>query len=104
MDDEQMDQDIKLEQMNNTNIGDEIEEQDVEAENSNAYEVAILVAKNSGLIAEMQKDQTLEGLGRIENVNALLDGVKEFVENDEIIDEATMPDKTITSYLQNIAF
>ena len=32
MDDEQMDQDIKLEQMNNANIGDEIEEQDVEAE------------------------------------------------------------------------
>lgn len=32
MDDEQIDQDIKLEQMNNANIGDEIEEQDVEAE------------------------------------------------------------------------
>ncbi len=73
------------------------------AENSNAYEVAIHVAKNSGLLAMMQKDQSLEGLGRIENVNALLDGVKEFVENDEIIDEATLPDKTLTSYLQNIA-
>jgi DNA helicase-2/ATP-dependent DNA helicase PcrA len=73
------------------------------AESSTAYEVAIYVAKNSGLIAEMQKDNSLEGLGRIENVNALLDGVKEFVENDEIIDEATMPDKTIISYLQNIA-
>jgi len=73
------------------------------AEGSNAYEVAIHVAKNSGLIAEMQKDNSLEGLGRIENVNALLDGVKEFVENDEIIDEAIMPDKTLTSYLQNIA-
>jgi len=73
------------------------------AENSNAYEVAIHVVKNSGLLAEMQKDKSLEGLGRTENVNALLDGIKEFVENDEIIDEAIMPDKTLTSYLQNIA-
>lgn len=73
------------------------------AENANAYEVAIHVAKNSGLSAELGKDQSLEGLGRVENVNALLDGVKEFVENDELIDEATMPDKTLTSYLQNIA-
>ena len=32
MDDEQIDQDIKLEQMNNANIGDEIEDQDIEAE------------------------------------------------------------------------
>ncbi|MEM6966247.1 MAG: UvrD-helicase domain-containing protein [Bacteroidota bacterium] len=73
------------------------------ANNSNAYEVAIHVAKNCGLLADLQKDNSLEGMGRLENVNALLDAVKDFVENDELIDEATLPDKTLTSYLQNIA-
>ncbi len=72
-------------------------------DSSNAYEIAIHVAKNCGLLANMQKDNSLEGMGRLENVNALLDAVKDFVENDELIDEATMPDKTLTSYLQNIA-
>ena len=73
------------------------------AESADAHEVAVLVAKNSGLVVEMQKDKSLEGLGRMENVNSLLDGVKEFVENDEIVDDAILPDKTLTSYLQNIA-
>ena len=73
------------------------------AASGNAYEVAIHIAKNSGILAGLQKDHSLEGMGRLENVNALLDAVKDFVENDEIIDEATMPDKTLTSYLQNIA-
>jgi len=73
------------------------------ASESNAYEVAIYVAKNSGLLANLQKDNSLEGMNRLENVNALLDAVKDFSENDEIIDEATLPDKSLTSYLQNIA-
>ena len=73
------------------------------SENVDAYDIAIHVAKNSGILAELQKDKTVEGLGRVENINALLDGIKEFVENDEIIDEAILPDKTLTSYLQNIA-
>ena len=68
-----------------------------------AYEAAIFATKASGLLDELKKDTTLEGVGRLENVNSLLDGIKDFVENDELIDVATLPDKTLASYLQNIA-
>ncbi len=69
----------------------------------NAYELASYIARQSGLIDLLKRDTTVEGMGRLENINALLDGIKDFVENDEIIDEATMPDKSLASYLQNIA-
>lgn len=70
---------------------------------ANAYELATLVARQSGIIDLLKKDNSVEGMGRMENINGLLDSIKEFVENDEIIDEATLPDKTLSSYLQNIA-
>ena len=73
------------------------------ADQLNAYEAAVFATKASGLIDDLKKDTTLEGVGRLENVNSLLDGIKDFVENDEIIDDATLPDKTLASYLQNIA-
>lgn len=73
------------------------------AANANAYELAALVARQSGILDLLKADNSVEGMGRMENINSLLDGIKDFVENDEIIDEATLPDKTLASYLQNIA-
>jgi DNA helicase II / ATP-dependent DNA helicase PcrA len=59
--------------------------------------------KQSTLMETLKQDTTLEGIGRLENVTALLDAINEFVENDEIIDEIIVPDKTLSTYLQNIA-
>ena len=73
------------------------------AATADAYELAYYIFKQSGLLDNLKKDTSIEGLGRLENVNALLDGIKDFVENDEIIDEATLPDKSLAGYLQNIA-
>ena len=42
-------------------------------------------------------------MGRLENVTSLLDGIKEFVENDEVIEGAIESDRGIATYLQNIA-
>ena len=42
-------------------------------------------------------------MNRLENVNALLDGIKSFVEEDTVIDTETIPDKSLANYLQNIA-
>src|SRR5687767_608845 len=58
------------------------------ASEANAYDVALLVARESGIYEELRQDTTLEGINRIENANALLDGIKEFVEND-IVDYLT---------------
>ena len=71
----------------------------------NAYEIALSVARGSGLIEVLKSDTTVEGMGRLENVNALLDGIKSFVEEDTIsvLDAEGNSDRTLTSYLQNIA-
>lgn len=70
---------------------------------ANAYEIAAYIVKQSGMMDMLKQDTSLEGIGRLDNVNALLDAISEFNENDEISDEIINPDKTLSTYLQNIA-
>jgi DNA helicase-2/ATP-dependent DNA helicase PcrA len=73
------------------------------ARTENAYEAAAHIFKKSG-IKEVYKDNTIEGLNRLENINALLDGVQEFTQNDEYQEGVeNSDDRTLASYLQNIA-
>ena len=72
-------------------------------ESDNAYELAAYIAKRSGILDDLKNDTTVECMNRLENVNALLDGIKSFVEEDTVIDTETIPDKSLASYLQNIA-
>ncbi len=74
-----------------------------QAKLSNAFDAAHFIARHSTMMKALGDDKTVEGLGRMENFNAVLDGIKEFVENDELLDEATLPDKTLASYIQSIA-
>lgn len=83
----------------------------------NAYEVAVQVSRAAGIINELKQDTTVEGIGRLDNLNSLLDGIKAFVENDVedlmgVDDEANTTDATpptalqphtLEQYLQNIA-
>ncbi|MDR3296767.1 MAG: UvrD-helicase domain-containing protein [Prevotellaceae bacterium] len=46
-----------------------------------AYELAMATAQQSGLLAELKSDKTVEGITRIENIEELLNGIKEFAEN-----------------------
>lgn len=75
------------------------------AATENAYELASAIAKKSGLLDLLKSDNSVEGMNRLENVNALLDGIKAFVDEEvpdpEAVDAA--PDKSLASYLQNIA-
>ena len=79
-----------------------------------AYEAAMYILQQSGLYELHQKDTTVEGVSRLENVEALLDGIKEFVDDDELVVGLVLPgqeeepapvptDKSLSSYLQNIA-
>ncbi|NJO87437.1 MAG: ATP-binding domain-containing protein [Lewinella sp.] len=70
---------------------------------ANAYELAEAVAKGSTLLDTLRSDNSVEGLSRLENVNALLDGIQSFVQEDTVIDTETLPDKSLATYLQNIA-
>ena len=69
----------------------------------NAYDLAVWVAKESGLYDFYVQDTTVEGISRKENLQALLDGIQEFVESDEEIYTGEVSDKSLASYLQNIA-
>ncbi|MCB9082429.1 MAG: UvrD-helicase domain-containing protein [Lewinellaceae bacterium] len=73
------------------------------AQTGNAYEVAVTIAERAGLIDTLKTDTTVEGLSRLENLNALLDGIKTFVEEDESSETTGQEDKSLASYLQNIA-
>ena len=71
----------------------------------NAYDAALFIARTSGLIAHLKADTTIEGMNKLENVNSLLDGIKDFVEDDTLEEgeDATVQDRSITGYLQNIS-
>lgn len=62
-----------------------------------AYEVASHVAKVSGLMKELYEDKTVEGLSRYENVQELLNAIKEFVDNPE------NEEKSLSAFLQSVS-
>jgi DNA helicase-2/ATP-dependent DNA helicase PcrA len=49
-------------------------------EMGNAYDVAFAIGKRTGLVAELYNDKSVEGLSRYENVQELLNSIKEFTE------------------------
>jgi len=69
----------------------------IELANKDAYEAAFEIAKGSGLLRELYEDKTVEGLSRYENVQELLNAIKEFVDDPE------REDKTLGSFLQEIS-
>ncbi len=62
-----------------------------------AYEVASDIAKRSGLLKELYEDKTVESLGRYENVQELLNAIKEFTVNPE------HEDISLATFLQEVA-
>ena len=85
-------------------VGSSIEEfaamiQKIAAELSqkDAYDIASHMAKRSGLLKELYADKTVEGLGRYENVQELLNGIKEFTANPD------NEDVSLAAFLQEVA-
>jgi DNA helicase II / ATP-dependent DNA helicase PcrA len=74
------------------------------AEKSNAYEIADFIARQSGIIDSLKAEASLEAMGKLENITSLLDGIKEFVEDDEIeTGEEIDKDKSLATFLQSIS-
>ncbi|WP_320815703.1 ATP-dependent helicase [Flavobacterium sp.] len=57
-------------------------------ETQDAFYLADLVTKKTGLVQELKKDGTPEGITRIENIEELLNGIKDFIEGQKEIDGA----------------
>ncbi len=62
-----------------------------------AYEAAHEIAKGSGLLRELYEDKTAEGLSRYENVQELLNAIKEYVDDPE------KEDKSLGAFLQEVS-
>ncbi|MFT4032243.1 MAG: exodeoxyribonuclease V subunit gamma [Siphonobacter sp.] len=62
-----------------------------------AYEIASHIAKASGILRELYDDKTVEGLSRYENVQELLNSIKQFVDNPE------NEDKSLGAFLQTVS-
>jgi DNA helicase-2/ATP-dependent DNA helicase PcrA len=77
----------------------------------NAFDLASHITASTGLLRELYQDKTPEGLSRYENVQELLNGIKEFVEGGRSItprgDEDVFQDeggvRTLEQYMQDIA-
>ncbi len=72
---------------------------------SNAHELAERVVQASTMLSTLKSDTTIEGMGRLENVVALLDGIKDFVEQDDVayVEGDDPSDRSLAAYLQSIA-
>jgi DNA helicase-2/ATP-dependent DNA helicase PcrA len=67
----------------------------------NAYDVAFHVGKHTGLVKELFNDKSAEGVQRYENIQELLNSIKEWTESPDN-DEGEMVDKSLAAYLQQI--
>ena len=72
----------------------------IENENLNAFEITDLVTKKIGLVQELKKDATPEGIARIENIEELLNGIRDFTEGQEELADAT---GSLSEFLEDVA-
>ena len=69
-------------------------------ENQDAFYLAEHVTKKTGLVQELKKDGTPEGIARIENIEELLNGIKDFIEGQKEIDGAR---GALSEFLEDVA-
>ncbi|MGB0788975.1 MAG: ATP-dependent helicase, partial [Marinirhabdus sp.] len=65
-----------------------------------AFQIAEHVTKKTGVLQELKKDGTPEGIARIENIEELLNGIRDFVEGQKEIAGAT---GNLSEFLEDVA-
>ena len=65
----------------------------------NTYELAESIAKTSGLLGELHKDKTPEGVSRYENIQELLNAIKDFSEKEKNSENRG----TLEHFMQDVA-
>ena len=70
----------------------------------NAYDAACHIARKCGITELYKNEGSMESMNRLENINSLLDGIQEFVEDDLVEDgEEYNTDRSLAKYLQGIS-
>ncbi|PVH23893.1 ATP-dependent helicase [Sphingobacterium corticibacter] len=67
------------------------------AKNQSAFDTAMHIAQHSGLLKSLYEDKSVEGLSRYENIQELLNGIKEFSEREDL------EEKGLDIFLQDVA-
>ena len=67
------------------------------AKNHSAFDAAMHIAQHSGILKDLYDDKSIEGLSRYENIQELLNGIKEFSEREDI------EEKGLDIFMQDIA-
>jgi len=65
--------------------------------NHTAFDTAMHIAQHSGILKDLYEDKSVEGLSRYENIQELLNGIKEFSEREDI------EERTLDIFLQDVA-
>ena len=69
-----------------------------------AYQTALYISKHSGIVDLFKTEGGPEAEARLENITSLLDGIQEFVEDDELsVNEELTTDKSLAQFLQSIS-
>ena len=69
----------------------------VMAKSHSAYDTALHIAQHSTLLKDLYSDKSVEGLSRYENIQELLNGIKEFSEREDI------EDRGLDIFMQDVA-
>ena len=68
----------------------------------NAYELAFHVGKQTNIVKELFNDKSTEGVARYENIQELLNSIKEWIETPMNEEDGEVGDKSLAAYLQQI--
>lgn len=69
-------------------------------ETNDAYYLTDYIVKKTGLIQELKKDGTPEGVTRLENIEELLNGIKDFIEGQKEVDGAR---GSLSEFMEDVA-
>ena len=69
-------------------------------ETQDAFTLAEHIAKRTGILNEFKKDGTPEGVERMQNIEELLNGIRDFVEGQEQVEEEG---NSLAEFLQDVA-
>jgi len=73
-----------------------------ELQKKNAHDLAVIVGKSTNMVKELFNDKSTEGLQRYENIQELLNSIKEWTETPTYEETGEVGDKTLGAYLQQI--
>jgi DNA helicase II / ATP-dependent DNA helicase PcrA len=69
----------------------------------NAYDVAMHIAKESGVLKALYEDKTVEGIARYENTEELLNGIKEFSIGVNADEDGVLHNNTLADFMADVA-